>query len=83
VLALGRRAPSDYAKLRASYETILATRLQGTGFGQAALVAMLDPGLPYPLPGALTCRAGRLVDQRTARHLDLATIASGVFGRPG
>ena len=33
--------PEDYAGLREAYEAILAGRLQGTSFGQAALTAML------------------------------------------
>jgi len=71
VLGLGRRAPSDYARLRASYETIVATRLQGTSFGRAALAAMLDGSPPTPLPATLIRQAAQLADDRALRHLGL------------
>jgi len=71
VLGLGRRAPSDYARLRASYQTTVATRLQGTSFGQAALAAMLDGSPPTPLPATLIRQAALLADDRAVRHLGL------------
>jgi hypothetical protein len=70
VYRLGRRAPARYERLHAAYEAILASRLQDTGFGRAALAAMLTAAVPA-LPADLTRRAALLTDKRASQCIGL------------
>jgi hypothetical protein len=85
VFGLGAGAPADYATLCGSYEAILAGRLQGTGFGRAALGAMLAGVSPAPLPLAVIRQAAQLTDERVSSCLSLTeAVASAAIARsPG
>jgi uncharacterized protein (DUF2236 family) len=70
VYGIGDQAPADYGRLRAAYEAILATRLQGTSFGRAALAAMLAGQIGGPAAD-VTRRAALLLDERASRRIGL------------